>query len=198
MSRLVFIVIDGLDASGKSTQAVMLRNFLESSKKSVFLRIHPSNDNFFGAKARQFLYQHGKGAHLASAVFYMLDVIRSIMRYSWQKYDYIIFVRYLMGTAYLPSPIHKIAYHFFALWVPKSNFMFFLDVSPQEAYKRILQSRKRREMFESLEKLGKIRQKALALAFVGNWKILDADKPVEHVHKEILETLKSEGSFEYS
>jgi len=196
MHRLIFIIIDGLDASGKSTQAVMLHDFLEASKKSVFLRMHPSNDNFFGAKARQFLYRYGKGAHFASAVFYMLDVIRSILYYSWQKYDYIIFIRYLMGTAYLPSPMHKIAYHFFALWVPKSNFMFFLDVSPQEAYKRILQSRKKREMFESLKELEKVRQKALALAFIGNWKILDADKPAERVHNEILETLKSEGALE--
>ncbi|MEM3578225.1 MAG: thymidylate kinase [Candidatus Bathyarchaeia archaeon] len=191
MPRLVFIVIDGLDASGKSTQAVMLYNFLKASEKSVFLRIHPSNDNFFGVKTRQFLYQHGKSAHFASAIFYMLDVLRSIMLYSWQKYDYIIFVRYLMGTAYLPSPMHKIAYHFFALWVPKSNFMFFLDVSPQEAHKRILQSRKRREMFESLEELEKIRRKALTLAFADNWKILDADKPIEYLHEEILKVLKS-------
>lgn len=187
---MVLIVIDGLDASGKSTQALMLYNFLKTSKKSVFLRVHPSSDNFFGAKTRQFLYQRGKSAHLASAIFYMLDVLRSIMLYSWQKYDYIIFVRYLMGTAYLPSPIYKIGYHFFALWVPKSKFMFFLDVSPQEAYKRISQSRERREMFESLEELEKIRRKALTLAFVGDWKVLDANKPIEHVHGQILKTLK--------
>ncbi|MEM3596830.1 MAG: thymidylate kinase [Candidatus Bathyarchaeia archaeon] len=189
---MVFLVIDGLDASGKSTQAVMLHNFLKTSKKSVFLRVHPSSDNFFGVKARQFLYRHGKSAHFASAIFYMLDVLRSIMLYSWRKYDYVIFVRYLMGTAYLPSPLHRIAYHFFALWVPTSNFMIFLDVSPLEAYRRILQSRKRREMFESLEELKKIRLKALTLAFVDNWKILDADKPVEHVHREILKIIKEQ------
>lgn len=95
-----------------------------------------------------------------------------------------------MGTAYLPSPMHKIAYHFFALWVPKSNFMFFLDVSPQEAYRRISQSRDKREMFESLEELEKIRRKALTLAFLDDWKILDADKPAENVHKEIVKILK--------
>ncbi|MEM2105042.1 MAG: thymidylate kinase [Candidatus Bathyarchaeia archaeon] len=189
MPKLVFIVIDGLDASGKSTQAFMLYNFLKASKKSVFLRIHPSSDNFFGVKARQFLYQRGKSAHFASAIFYMLDVLRSIMLYSWRKYDYIIFVRYLMGTAYLPSPMHKIAYYFFALWVPKSGFMFFLDVSPREAHMRILQSRKKLEMFESLEELEKVRLKALTLAFIDDWKILDAGKPIEHVHGEILKVV---------
>lgn len=192
MHNLLFVVIDGLDASGKSTQAFMLRNFLQACGKIIFLRIHPSNDNFWGTNARQFLYLKGKGAHFAAALFYMLDVIRSILFYSWRKYDYVIFVRYLMGTAYLPSPIHKIAYNFFALWVPKSNFMFFLDVNPKEAYKRIMCTRERREMFESLEELKKIRRKALALALMDKWKIVDANKSINDVHRKIIEALELE------
>jgi len=188
--NLVLVVIDGLDASEKSTQAVMLRNFLKACGRTVFLRIHPSTDNFCGTESRQFLYSRGKGAHFAAALFYMVDVIRSILFYSWRKYDYVIFVRYLMGTAYLPSPIHKIAYNFFAIWVPKSNFMFFLDVRPEEAYKRIMHTRKRLEMFESLGELGKIRRKALSLAFMGSWKIVDANKPINDVHEKIIGTLK--------
>ncbi|MGQ9506583.1 MAG: thymidylate kinase [Candidatus Bathycorpusculaceae bacterium] len=187
MKRLVFIVIDGLDASGKSTQALRLYNFLKNNGKRVYLRFHPSNDNFFGIKAKQFLYLKGKSAHFAAAFFYMVDVIRSILLYSWRKFDYIIFVRYLMGTAYLPSPLHKIAYQFFAAIVPKSNFMFFLDVTPQEAYKRIQQGRKRREMFESLEELEKIRRKALYLASIDKWKIINANKPIVKIEKEIRE-----------
>jgi len=111
---LVFVVIDGLIASGKSTQAFRLCSFLRSRRKTVYLRFHPSKDNSLGVKAKQFLYSKGKGAHFAAAFFYMVDVIRSILLYSWQRYDYVVFVRYLMGTAYLPSPLYRIAYHFFA------------------------------------------------------------------------------------
>jgi len=187
--RLVFIVIDGLDASGKSTQAFKLYNFLKNNGKTVYLRFHPSNDNLLGVKAKQFLYSKGKSAHFASALFYMLDVIRSILLYSWRKYDYIIFVRYLMGTAYLPSPSHRIAYHFFASIVPTSHLMFFLDVKPEEAHRRIRQERKRREMFESLEELKRIRRKALFLALVGKWTVIDANRPVEGIEKEIRKLL---------
>ncbi len=187
--QLVFVVIDGLDASGKSTQALKLYNFLKNRGKAVYLRYHPSNDNFFGVKAKQFLYLKGKSAHFAAAFFYMLDVIRSILLYSWRKYDYVIFVRYLMGTAYLPSPLDRIAYHFFASVVPTSNLMFFLDVNPEEAYRRIQQERKRREMFESLEELKWIRHKALSLALIGNWTVIDANKPVKGVEKEIRKSL---------
>jgi dTMP kinase len=182
---LVLVVIDGLDASGKSTQALRLEKSLRKHAKTAFLRIHPSNDNFFGTEARHFLYQRGKGAHFASAIFYMLDVVRSIMLFSWQKYDYVIFVRYLMGTAYLPSPIHRIAYQFFASVVPKSNYMFFLDVSPQEADKRIRQTRNETEMFESLEELKKMRRKALTLALMDRWTIIDAGQPISEVEKDI-------------
>jgi len=186
---MVFIVIDGLDASGKTTQALKICNFLENQGKTVYLRFHPSNDNFFGVKAKQFLYLKGKNTHFAAAFFYMLDVIRSILLYSWRRYDYVVFVRYLMGTAYLPSPLHGIGYYFFASIVPTSNFMFFLDVRPEEAYRRIRQTRKRLEMFESLEELKEVRRKALSLALVGNWIITDANKPIEDIEKEIRKSL---------
>lgn len=186
----MFIVIDGLDASGKSTQALRLFKFFTAKGQTVCLRFHPSSDNFFGVKAKRFLYSKGKSAHFASALFYMADVIRSILLYTWQKYDHIIFVRYLMGTAYLPPPLHKIAYHFFALFVPTSDTMFFLDITPNEAYKRIRQAREKQEMFESINELRKVRMKGLSLALIGKWKIIDADKPTEEVEMEIQKLLK--------
>jgi dTMP kinase len=187
---MVLVIIDGLDASGKSTQGLALDRDLREIGRTVFLQIHPSRDNLFGRKARQFLFQKGKGAHLASAFFYMLDVVRSILVYPWLGYDYIIFVRYLMGTAYLPSPLHEVAYRFFTLTVPTSEFMFFLDVSPEEAERRIRLTRDRFEMFESLEQLRKVRRKALALASLGKWRILNGEKPAKEVEREIFKALK--------
>jgi dTMP kinase len=188
--HLVLIIIDGLDASGKSTQGLNLARSLKKNVRTVYLRIHPSDDNFFGVKAHQFLYQKGKSAHFASAIFYRLDVVRSILIYSWQKYDYIIFVRYLMGTAYLPSPFHKMAYYFFASTVPTSEFMFFLDVRPEDAERRIRQTRSQFEMFENLEQLRKIRRKALMLASLGKWRIIDAGKSIAEVEMEIATALQ--------
>ena len=186
---MVLLIIDGLDASGKSTQALNLHSFFMKNGKTVFVRFHPSNDNFFGAKAKGFLYEKGKSSHFAAAFFYMLDVIRSILLYSWRRYDYVIFVRYLMGTAYLPSPLHRIGYCFFASIVPTSNLMFFLDVNPEEAYRRIQQERNKREMFESLVELKRIRRKALSLASIDKWTIIDGNNPVSNVEKEIRKSL---------
>lgn len=182
---MVFIVIDGLDASGKSTQGTSLYRHFVGIGKTAYLRIHPSNDNFFGYRARHFLYSSGKSAHFASALFYMLDVIRSILIYSWRRYDYMIFVRYLLGTAYLPAPLDIIAYHFFASIVPTSDYMFFLDVHPEEAENRIRRSRSTMEMFETLESLKNVRRKALHLISTGKWRIIDGDEPEIEVERAI-------------
>jgi len=111
----------------------------------------------------------------------MVDVIRSVLLYSWRYVDYVIFVRYLMGTAYLPKPLHVLGYNFFAKIVPKSQNMYFLDVKPEEAAKRIRENRTEIEMFESYEALRKVRNKALNLTRFDKWTVIDAGKPVEEV-----------------
>ena len=188
---MVFIVIDGLDASGKSTQALELYKFIGSQGKTVLLRFHPANDNPFGTRAKQFLYARGKSAHFAAALFYMIDVIRSILLYSWRRYEYIIFVRYLMGTAYLPHPLDCITYRFFAAVVPTSPHMFFLDVAANVADTRLRENREQLEMFENINELERTRLKALSLASVGNWFIINADEPIGNVQEVIRKSLLS-------
>jgi dTMP kinase len=189
--EIMFIVIDGLDASGKTTQAQRLTRFLQSQNKTFCLRIHPSSDNFFGAHAQQFLQSGGKNAHFASALFYMLDVLYSVLLYSWRDYDYIIFVRYLLGTAYLPSPMDKVAYHFFATIVPQPEKLLFIDIKPEVAYERITKrTNKRFEMFEKQESLQKIRERGLELAIIGKWLIIDGGNPPKYIESIIRHLLE--------
>lgn len=188
-----FIVIDGLDASGKTTQAYSLTRFLDSQGKTFCLRIHPSGDNFFGSRAKHFLQTKGKSSHFASALFYMLDVLHSILLYSWRDYDYIIFVRYFLGTAYLPSPIDKMAYHLFTTILPKPEKLFFIDIKPEVAYERIIERADNAfEMFEKPEALQKIRIKGLELASLGKWLIIEGEKPVNEVESIIQNSLETE------
>jgi thymidylate kinase len=123
--QLVFIVIAELDASGKSTQSRILASFLRNVGRMGLPCSHPSGDCYFGLKARQFLHSRGKGAHFAAEFFYALDVIHSILLHSWQRYDYTIFVRYLMGKVYVLTPLDKIAYFFFSFLLPIPDHVFF-------------------------------------------------------------------------
>jgi dTMP kinase len=159
----------------------LLIKALQEQHKTVCLRVHPESDNWAGRKARAFLLSKGKSAHFASAMFYMIDVVRSVLLYSWRRVDCVVFVRYLMGTAYLPKPFHVVGYNFFACVVPKSEHMYFLDVQPQEAAQRIQENRTETEMFESYEALKKVRAKALALTCFSRWTVVDGSKPMAEV-----------------
>lgn len=181
----MFIVIDGLDGSGKSTQAEMLCEHIESQGMTYVLRSHPSDDNYFGRKGREYLLKQGSWARILASAFYMLDVIRSVLYHRWSKVDYVVFVRYLMGTAYLPSPLHKLAYLVFKITMPDGDHMFFIDVTPEEAHRRIEESRDEKEMFESLERLTKVRGRVLELARGKEWKVLDGYKPVDEIQNQI-------------
>jgi thymidylate kinase len=68
--------------------------------------------------------------------------------------------------------------------------MFFLDVSPEEAYRRIRETRGEREMFEGLDELRFVRRKALSLLSMGGWVVVDGDKPPDSVEEEIRVSLK--------
>jgi dTMP kinase len=187
---LVFVVIEGLDASGKSTQALRLRERLEGRGLTVYTRFHPAGDNWAGARARRFLLAEGRSAHFASAMFYIVDVLRSVILTPWRGYDYVVYVRYLMGAAYLPPPLGRFAYHFFAALLPKPRETVFLEVDPGEAHRRIVEGRSRREMFESPEQLEKISSRALALARSNGWAIVDGAGSEEVVGERIWAELR--------
>jgi dTMP kinase len=182
-----FIVVDGLDGSGKDTHADLIREKYLKNGETVILRTHPSNDNIYGKKAKNALLGEGKLNHIMASIYYALDVIRSVRIYN-KKADTVIMVRYLMGVAYLPLPVAKVMYKFFTLFLPTSDYMFFLDVEPDELLKRLLE-RNEHEMFENLNDLIKVRKKALALS--NGWHIINTGKSIEESQKEINSLLDS-------
>jgi len=186
---VVFVVIEGLDGSGKTTQALKLRRSLAGGGHTVHARFHPSGDSWAGRRARSFLLAEGRNAHFAASMFYILDVLRSVLLTPWRAYDYVVYVRYLMGTAYLPQPLGAIAYGFFSILLPKPKVTFFLEVDPAEAHRRIDEGRDAREMFESIDQLKKIRKRALSLAQAKGWAIVDANGAEDEVADKMLRML---------
>jgi dTMP kinase len=181
------IIVDGLDGVGKDTHAQLIKKRYEQKGEKVAIRSHPESDNYFGKKAKKALLGHGKINKLNAAVFYMLDVLRSIKKFYRRKdIDTLVMVRYLVGTAYLSENLAKIAYRFFENFVPTSDYMFFLDASPEELFKRV-EYREQKEMFETLDELENVRKKALNL--VSNWNIIDASGSIENTFSQIENVL---------
>jgi dTMP kinase len=55
MKKGKFIVIEGLDGSGKSAQVDLLSDFLKQKGYDVLLRNEPTSDSKIGRKIRQIL-----------------------------------------------------------------------------------------------------------------------------------------------
>lgn len=183
MRKIRLIVVDGLDGVGKDTHAKLICNRYENKGEKVIIRSHPESDNFFGIKAKKALLGKGKINRLKASVFYALDVLRSIrLYYRKPQHDTLIVVRYLMGNAYLPKAPGKLAYRVFEKLVPISEYMFFLDASPDVLLKRI-SKRKEKEMFETYEALVEVREKALKLA--SDWHIIDTEQSIENTYANI-------------
>ncbi len=177
------IIVDGLDGVGKDTHSQIIANKYRKKGENVVIRSHPESDNFFGRKAKKALLGHGKINRLKASVFYMMDVLCSIRKYYRRKdIDTLIMNRYLVGTAYLPKKLAKVAYNFFENFVPTSRYMFFLDAPSSDLLKRI-KTRKEREMFEKRSEFEKVRRKALTL--VKNWNIIDASGSVKETFSQI-------------
>lgn len=179
--------MDGLDGVGKDTHARLIRDFFESKGETVKIRSHPESDNFYGRVAKRSLLGSGKINQLKASMFYAIDVLESLrLYYRPMKYDTLIIVRYLMGTAYLPTTLARFAYHLFEKFVPTSNCMFFLDADPNELLDRI-KRRNEVEMFETFDALVKVRKKALALA--EGWHIIDTSGSIEDTFDQIRKVL---------
>ena len=96
-----------------------------------------------------------------------------------------------MGTAYLPSPLSRIAYKFFEAILPKPSYKIYLHVRPIEAYRRIRENRREKEMFESLSQLRKVGRRALEMAVLYDWIIVDAGMSEDAVETAVLFQVKA-------
>ena len=94
-----FIAIDGLDGSGKDTQIDLLANYYRNQGKNVVVRSHPCDDNRYGRKSRQALLGAGKIDRIKATVYFGLDAIRSVRKYSHDdSIDVLIFSRYAVSA----------------------------------------------------------------------------------------------------
>ncbi len=180
-----FIVIDGLDGSGKDTQIDLLADFYRKQGKNVVVRSHPCDDNRYGRKSKQALLKEGKINHIIATIYFGLDAIRSVRKYSHDdSIDVLIFSRYVLAVMYLPNVVNVIVYKIVCFVLPTSDYMFFLDVSPEESLRRIGSRDDEVEMFENIESLSEAREKSKK--FVYNWNVVNGDDSIEAISNVIL------------
>lgn len=177
---MLWIVVDGIDGSGKSTVAGWVRAHYQDRGCKVTVVTHPSPGRA-GRLSRRFLEKRGMAARLSATVFFIIDVLASLRRMSslQKESDVVVFVRYLMATAYLPEKLAPAGYEFFAKLLPAPQYLLLVDTRPEVALARIEGRQEAREMFEDLDSLERTRGKVLRLAKANGWQILDNSGPEE-------------------
>ena len=197
-----FIVIDGFDGSGKDTQSQfvfeMYKNKISENEdnnrkdicEKIVLRSNPETDNYFGRRSHEALLKEGKVHKIIATIFFAFDVFRSLILY-YHKSDVLIFSRYLLASAHFPKAMVKPAYIFFSFILPSSDFMFYLDISPEIAMERITARNKSEnlefQVFENQESLIKLRKKAYLISH--NWIKIDGSKDKNEISEEIKNIL---------
>lgn len=180
-----FIVIDGLDGSGKDTQVNLLAEMYKKQGREVIVRSHPCSDNKYGRKSKAALLKTGKLNHIKATLYFGMDAIRSVQMYCHSNdTDVVIFSRYILAVMYLPDVINTIVYKIVAFILPTSNCMFFLDVSPEESLRRIGGRGEETEMFENIESLRENRLKSQKFTY--NWNVVDGNNSPDVISQEII------------
>jgi dTMP kinase len=111
--------------------------------------------------------------YLISTLFFVLDVLISVarLRRDLRDHDVLVFVRYIMATAYLPRRYARTGYDLFYKVLPIPRRLLLIDVSPEVALQRIARREDHEEMFENLAALNEGREKLLMLS--DGWAVLD-------------------------
>ena len=163
----------------------MLAKYYRNKGKNVVVRSHPCDDNKYGRKSRQALQKTGKINHIKATIYFGMDAIRSVRKYSQDdSIDVLIFSRYILAVMYLPSVVNTITYKLVCFLLPHSDTMFFLDVDPEESLRRISSRDEEIEMFENIESLTKNRENSKKFTY--NWNVIDGNQSIEEINRQII------------
>lgn len=186
------IVVDGLDGCGKDTHARRIADLLAARGTRVVVVSHPSTRRF-GRLSKRALQASGPCARLVATIFYTADVLVSVMRLSRERDGTVIFVRYLLGTAYLPPTLAPLGYALFRRLLPFPDLPLFIDIEPEVALRRIEARDSTREMFETKEQLERVREVAVDLTSSDGWVRVDNSEDGERPFREVERVLASRG-----
>lgn len=186
-----FVVVDGLDGCGKDSHAKRMKQLMEAEGQRVVMVSHPSHRRF-GVLSKRALEGSGNVSRALATIFYTLDVLGSVARFNRSGDGTYIFVRYLLGTAYLPRRLAPVGYKLLRRLLPFPDVAIFIDIEPSVALRRIERRDHKREMFETKEKLESVREVARALT-VDEWVVIDNSEDGEAPFEKASEVLVSKG-----
>jgi dTMP kinase len=192
----IFIVIEGLDGSGKTTQAILLAKKLSQSY-NVMLTAEPSQGKIGTFIRESCLYEDKRLPTEAEALLFAADRIDHIekeIKPAVEEGKLVICDRYVYSSiAYQGSAGLSLD------WIKTINaralqpdFSVFIDVTPEHVLERL---QRKKSVMETLETQQKVRDVYLKFVEKGELVKVDGDRPKEAVAEElyavVLDLLKA-------
>lgn len=200
-----FIVFEGLDGTGKSTQIKLLAEYLRSKGESVFVDTEPSSLET-GKLIRRVLSGEVPSSPWGTAALFLADRINqnTDRENGIQKHlndgDTVILDRYYFSTfayqGYETDLQWTMDIHYGCPALRKADLVLFLTMSPEKCIRRIKANRKAEdlEIYETTERLTAVSRQfdTVFEAVRGRENIvyIDADGTVEEVLERIISAVE--------
>lgn len=194
----MFIVFEGLDGSGSSTQAKMLQENLVNLGHDALQTKEPTNDLPIGKLIRRYLQHEFATDPKALQLLFAadrLDHIQKVIKPAQAEQRIIISDRYFYSSIAFGSSV-EVPYE----WLRdlykdflKPDLVFLLKVSPAECIRRIEKRMGSKELFEREESLKQIwKQYEKILAENPHFHLIDAENQDKFTSaNQILEIVKN-------
>ena len=199
MKRGKFIVFEGIDGAGKTTQINLLANYLREQGRSVYCTAEPT-ETVSGGLLRDALSGVTRRTVCEMAAMFVFDRINhnvnpvnGIQKMLNDGFDVICDRYYYSSLAYQGSGTDPVWVSNMNLNCPeimKPDVCIFLDLTPEQSMARINRNRATQEIYENEEKLTLVRNQFYRvfeeLKDRDNIQIVDAYRSVEEIHQSIV------------
>jgi len=190
-----FIVLEGLDGSGQTSQASLLRDFFIKKEYQVILTKEPTQDSEAGRKIKEILEKKIETEPLELQKLYAKDrkehlekvIVPALKEGKVVVSDRYFFSTFAYGTAHGADLDELIKLNENFLY---PDLTFLLKVSPEVCISRIEERGNSKTLFERKEKLAKVWQVYERLPkMFENIEVIDGEKSIEEVSKDIKKVL---------
>lgn len=187
-----FIVFEGIDGAGSTTQSDLLFKYLKSKGKKVVYTCEPTDGPIgklirqalkhqlkFSWETLQLMYSADRADHLDKLILPSLKVGVSVIS------DRYFFSTFAYGELNLDGKwLRQLSQNF-----PLPDITFLVDVPVGVAMKRIKTSRENKELYEKQKLLEKVRKNYLDLAKEFKFVVLDGAKSKQEIAREVIKNL---------
>ncbi|NPA86380.1 MAG: dTMP kinase [Candidatus Diapherotrites archaeon] len=195
-----FIVFEGIDGSGKTTQALLLHHWLSRRGYKVLLTEEPTRDLLTGYFVKILLRSKDRYPPITYLSLFLLDRLahqEKEIKPALQEGKVVISDRHHFSTlAYQTAMgierevIDRLTDFIFQdfFW---PDLVIYIDLPPEEAMKRVeSRGKTSSELFEKIEFLRKVRENYLKLAEEYNFLVVDGQRNPVSIHEEIVKKLE--------